>query len=137
MTVTCTWTCEGNSLLLWTKVSGECVWNSHVLIVLKQIIKNSLNILNGTFFFSVCFYILHKKYYCVLHWFKWNIQIMWYPEPYLDSIITKYDFIQEGLGSKIQVTFPHCQSTVHHDTDKWIVLKVFASPKLLTKCSIR
>lgn len=36
MTVTCTWTCEGNSLLLWTKVSGECVWNSHVLIVLKQ-----------------------------------------------------------------------------------------------------
>ena len=38
MTVTCTWTCEGNSLLLWfnwTKVSGKCVWISHVLIVLK------------------------------------------------------------------------------------------------------
>ena len=32
-----------------------------------------------------------------MHWFKWNIQIMWYPEPYLDSIITKCDFIQEGL----------------------------------------
>ena len=34
----------------------------------------------------------------MLHWFKWNIQIMWYPEPYLDSIITKYcDLIQECL----------------------------------------
>ena len=56
MIVTCTWTCEGNSLLLWTKVSGECVWNSHVLIVLEQIIKNSLNIFNKHFlkpFFSV------------------------------------------------------------------------------------
>ena len=46
MTVTCTWTCEGNSLLLWTKISGECVWNSHLLIVGDQIIKNSFNILN-------------------------------------------------------------------------------------------
>ena len=53
MTVTCTWTCEGNSLLLWTKVFGECVWNSHVLILLKQVIKNSLNILNRNHFFSV------------------------------------------------------------------------------------
>ena len=35
------------------KSFGECVWNSHVLIVLKQIIKNSLNILNRNHFFSV------------------------------------------------------------------------------------
>ena len=53
MTVTCTWTCEGNSLLLWTKVSGEFVWNSHVLIVLKHIIKSSLNIYKQKPFFSV------------------------------------------------------------------------------------
>ena len=55
MTVTCTWTCEGNSLLLWTNVSGECLWNSHVLIVLKQIIKNSLNIFYRNHFFQCMF----------------------------------------------------------------------------------
>ena len=39
-----------------------------------------------------------------MHWFKWNIQIMWYPEPYLDSIITKCDFIQEGLFSTFWIS---------------------------------
>ena len=110
MTVTCTWTCEGNSLLLWfnwTKVSVKCVWNSHVLIVLKQIFKNSLNILNRNHFFQCMFLHTTQKYYCVLHWFiiKWNIQIMWYPEPYLDSIITKYcDLIQECLFSTFWIS---------------------------------
>ena len=40
----------------------------------------------------------------MLHWFKWNIQIMWYPEPYLDSIITKCDFIQECLFSTFWIS---------------------------------
>ena len=40
----------------------------------------------------------------MLHWFKWNIQIMWYPEPYLDSIITKCDFIQEHLFSTFWIS---------------------------------
>ena len=39
-----------------------------------------------------------------MHWFKWNIQIMWYPEPYLDSIITKCDFIQECLFSTFWIS---------------------------------
>jgi len=44
--------------------------------------------------------------------------------------------VKEGVESKIQVTFSTGQSTGHHDTDKWIVLKVPPSPNLSTKCSL-
>ena len=40
-----------------------------------------------------------------MHWFKWNIQIMWYPKSCdLDSIIRKCDFFQEGLFSTFWIS---------------------------------
>ena len=46
--------------------------------------------------------------------------------------------LETNGGSKIQLTFPQVnQSTGHHDTDKWIALKVSPSPDPLTKCSNR